>query len=201
MYSETGRYADLEFANAVYQYALAHLYDPSTGATFDGLDATNVYLTYNQGVLIGSALMLYRHTGSNDYYNVAQKCADYCINNDRFASGGIWRNEGVGNDGALNQNNGIFKGILVHYMTEFLHEEKVPENRRMAYIRFIENLAVTLYKATADTFLYGGGWDAAPEPGERIWLGCQLSGVILMEAVAVYADRYPDLLAYVKTAE
>ena len=35
----------------------------------------------------------------------------------------------------LNKNNGIFKGILVHYMMDLVREKNLPAEKRRAYIK------------------------------------------------------------------
>ena len=195
MYKKTNDSKDLEFALKVYKWANENLYDTVTGGSFSSID-NKTFITYNQGVLIGSSLELYEITQRQAYLDYAVKCGNFCIRNDKFAREGIWRNEGAGGEpaGSLNQNNGIFKGILAHYMTDLIRSEYIDGTRRQNYIRFMEKQGVTLYDAAKGNMLFPGDWTRAAEPGERIWLGCQLSGVILMECNAVYMREFPEML-------
>lgn len=191
MYGITGDSQDLSLAVKIYDWAYGNLYDTLSGATFDQV-GSNVYTTYNQGVLIGASLKLYGITGTERYLNTAEKCADFCIDNDKFAKAGIWRDEGA--SGTLNRNNGIFKGILAHYMTGFIRSSHISTVRRKVYIQYMEKMGVTLYEAAKNDLLFPGDWTRGAEAGERIYLGCELSGVILMECNAIFSREYPDLL-------
>ena len=197
MYKRTNDSKDLKLALDIYRWANENLFDSATGGTYSSLDS-KTFTTYNQGVLIGSSLELYDITRRQAYLDFATGCGNFCIKNDKFAKEGIWRNEGAGGDpaGSLNQNNGVFKGILAHYMTKLIRSEYINDAIRQSYIRFMEMQGITLYEATSDRLLFPGDWRRAAEPGERIYLGCQLSGVILMECNAVYMREYPELLQH-----
>lgn len=198
MYLLSQQKEDLDFALKVYRWAKEHLYEQSLGATFSSL-TENTYMTYNQGVLIGSSLALYQITKQVYYLNIATKCADFSIKNDRFAKEGIWRDEGAKDN--LNQNNGIFKGILVHYMVDFIKCPSLANEKRTNYIQYLEKMAVTLYEATKQDYLFPGDWRRAANEGERIYLGCELSGVILLESAATFLKEYPELLKNVTAIE
>jgi len=191
MYLLQNKQEDLDFAQKVYLWSMSNLYNAELGATFSDISRTN-YSTYTQGVLIGSSLALYEATSQSSYLNYAIKCGDYCINNDSFGKDGIWRDEGAKDD--LNKNNGVFKGILVHYMVDLVRCKNLPEAKRKAYIQYLESMAVTLYGATRQDYLFPGDWRRAAAAGERIYLGCQLSGVILLESMDTFFREYPRLL-------
>ena len=198
MYLLQKRQEDLDFAQKVYVWAMSNLYNAELGATFSEIKS-NTYMTYNQGVLIGSSLALYEATNQSSYLGYAVKCGDYCINNDNFGKEGIWRDEGA--TGELNKNNGIFKGILVHYMVDLVRSKNLPEAKRKAYIQYLESMAVTLYGATKHDYLIPGDWRRAADAGEKIYLGCQLSGVILFESIDTFFREYPSLLKNITITE
>lgn len=186
---------DLSFSQKVYLWSKKNLYDEATGGTLSkpfNLSSSKIFVTYNQGVLIGSSLSLYEATGQKTYLYKAIRCADFCIENDKFAKEGIWRDEGA--TGTLNQNNGIFKGILIHYMVDLIRCKDLPEVKRKVYIQFIEQMAITLYNATKRNLLFPGDWRREAYVGERIYLGCQMSGVILLESINIFFREYPALL-------
>lgn len=198
MYLINQKKEDRDFALKVYKWAKSNLYEESLGATFSS-STQRTYMTYNQGVLIGASLALYDITKQIYYLNIATKCADFSIKNDRFAKEGIWRDEGD-KDG-LNQNNGIFKGILVHYMVDFIRCQSLSNEKRQNYVQYLEKMAVTLYEATKHNFLFPGDWRRAADEKERIYLGCEMSGIILFESVAIFLKEYPELLKNVTAIE
>lgn len=191
MYRHTARKADLDFALKVYKWAYGNLYDSVSGGAYGSSDNKS-FLTYNQGVLIGSSINLYDITKRPVYRQVAEKCADFCINNDKFGKEGIWRDEGAKDD--LNRNNGVFKGILCHYIKELVFSEHCARDKRKAYIQYMEQMGLTLYNAVGPDWLIAGGWTRAAGSGERIYLGCQLSGVVLMECNSAFSRKYPEYM-------
>ncbi|MGN0188648.1 MAG: glycoside hydrolase family 76 protein [Candidatus Cryptobacteroides sp.] len=190
MYRHTKRKEDLEFASKVYRWAYENLYDSSLGGAF-GSSTNKSFLTYNQGVLIGSSLNLYDITKRQTYRTAAEKCADFCIRNDKFGKEGIWRDEGAKDD--LNKNNGVFKGILCHYLKEYICSEYCNPDKRKAYVQYMEQMGVTLYNAVGYDWLIPGDWTRCAKDSERIYLGCQLSGAILMECNYVFSKTFVSL--------
>jgi predicted alpha-1,6-mannanase (GH76 family) len=179
--------ADLQLAKDVYTWLKNTLVDPSTGLAWDGINRTQNgqidkwMFTYNQGVWIGAGLELYRATNEQSYLNDAIKAADYVINDVQFFPNGIMKAEGNG-------DGGLFKGILVRYLTVLSKDINVPKTKRDKYSGVINFNAKTLFDKgiKRPAMLIGPDW--TQKPGSSTDLSAQLSGLMLIEAVASYED-------------
>jgi predicted alpha-1,6-mannanase (GH76 family) len=183
LYKELQDPDDLAWAKKIYQWQKSHLVDKKTGLVWDGVNRNgdqkidkNWRFTYNQGVYIGAAMELYELTRDEVYLNDAIKTADFVISDDHLAPAGILKSEG-GGDG------GLFKGILVRYMTEMILSGHLPEERKPAYSRFLRNNAISLYHhIKRPQMLVGPAWNK--EADDVIDASIQLSGLMLLEAMA-----------------
>ena len=144
---------------------------------FDGLISKNKF-TYNQGVYIGAALELYKATNNAGYLADAVRNATATINDTDISPGGLLKSEGQG-------DGGLFKGILVRYLTLLIEEPAVGTTDRDAYVKFLKYNAQTLYtKGISRPALFvSPDWKSLP-PGTTD-LTTQLSGVMMIEAAAV----------------
>jgi predicted alpha-1,6-mannanase (GH76 family) len=108
--------ADLTLAKSLYTWLSATLVDPSSGIIWDGINGdhdgqiSKNKFTYNQGVYMGAALELYHVTNNADYLADAVRNAKATINDTDISPGGLLKSEGQG-------DGGLFKGILVRYLT------------------------------------------------------------------------------------
>lgn len=131
----TSNDAYIATAEEIYAWERAHLFDEDTGAVWDsynGPDDINYWSsTYNQGTILGSALMLYAATGTQMYRDDAIKIAEYT------------RHQMYGDD-TINWESGQdlegFKGIFPRYARRYVLDldmhDYVPwfeENARVAY--------------------------------------------------------------------
>lgn len=196
LYLQEGDASNLQFAQKVYDWSMQYLYNSTQKAVISKShpDVSNAYVTYNQGVFIGSSLALYQITKTQDYLDKAIACADFCVDpaKTQMKENGIWRDEGKKDD--LNSNNGIFKGILVHYFVDLIKSADLPVVKRSNYVQYLEIMGISLYNNTKHNFLFPGAWDRASYDNEKIYLGCQLSGIILLESMDFVLRNYPDLL-------
>ncbi|HYG37350.1 MAG TPA: glycoside hydrolase family 76 protein [Cytophagales bacterium] len=173
--------ADLKLAKELYSWLKKTLVNPETGFVMDGINREkngkidHWKLTYNQGVYIGAAHELYKLTGDKTYLNDAIKTADYVINDPEFVPEGILKSEG-GGDG------GLFKGILIRYLTLFSQEKDVPKENRDNYRKFINHNAKTLAEKgiKRPEMLVSNKWSKQPE--QKTDYSTQLSGIMLIEA-------------------
>lgn len=176
--------ADLAWAQKIYEWEKKTLVDPATGLVWDGVNGkgdgqTNRTSrhTYNQGVFIGAGLELYRATRQASYLADAIRTAGYVLTDPQLAPGGILKDEG-GRDG------GLFKGILVRYLTLLATEPAVSAANRAGYVGFLKLNGESLYRQATSRphYLFNTGWTSLP--AGPVDSSTEMSGVMLSEALA-----------------
>lgn len=185
LYQLSKKEEDLAWAKKIYDWQKKTLVDPATGLVWDGANRQgdnkidkNWLFTYCQGVYIGAGLELYNITKEQHYLDDAVRTANLVLNDSRFTTAaGVLKEKG-GGDG------GLFKGILVRYLTELALEEDLSEETRSAYVAFIRQNGEQLWsKGTRrPAVLFSSDWSTLPK-GE-VESSTQLSGVMLAEALA-----------------
>ncbi|MCE1199366.1 MAG: glycoside hydrolase family 76 protein [Marinilabiliales bacterium] len=177
------REAYLQEAIRIYSWLRKNLFDPKEGGVSDNLNKEGkinptVY-TYNQGTFLGAAHELYKITGEKQYLQDAVKAADYVLNH-------LSDNEGVLRN-ATHGDGGLFHGIFFRYFVRLINEPDLALPLREKYHRYITQCATTMAEKgiNPETMLYGGDWHKAPLSGEAVALTPQLSGCMLMEAMAI----------------
>jgi len=175
--------ADLTIAKSLYTWLSATLVDPSSGIIWDGINGNHDgqisknKFTYNQGVYMGAALELYHVTKNADYLADAVRNANATINDTDISPGGLLKSEGQG-------DGGLFKGILVRYLTLLIEEPAVSSTDRDTFVKFLKYNAQTLYtKGISRPALFvSPDWKTLPLGNTD--LTTQLSGVMMVEAAA-----------------
>lgn len=178
---------DLEWSKKIYDWLKATLVNPTTGLVYDGINSNNDGVreespgwnfAYNQGTFIGAALELYTITNESVYLSDAIKTADNMIKDNVMSPGGIMR-QGDNGDG------GLFNGIGVRYLTLLILDPNLPEAKRQTYVTYLKTNAETLWLKGTDRerVLHNNNWTTMP--GETGYLNPHLSGVMLMEAMAI----------------
>ena len=177
---------DLEWALKIYEWETNNLVDPESGLVWDGVKLENGepvvnkdwIFTYNIAPYIGAGLRLFQITGDQKYLDNAVKTARSMMTSPKLTTEGVLRNEGQG-------DGGLFKGILVRYLTELIQEPAVSEADREEFAEFLQFNAETFYEKglSRPGMLAGPDWRNAPEP--RTDLTTQLSGLMLIEAAAL----------------
>ncbi len=175
--------ADLTIAKELYAWLKETLVDKSSGIIYDGINGNHDgqisknKFTYNQGVFIGAALELYKATGTSSYLDDAVRNATATITDTDISPGGLLKSEGQG-------DGGLFKGILVRYLTQLILEPAISSSTRDAYVTFLKFNAQTLYVKgiSRPAFSVSPDWKTAP--GGTTDLTTQLSGVMMIEAAA-----------------
>lgn len=184
LYREFNNADDLEWAKKIYNWQKEVLYEPNSGWVYDNIDAagnknTSWKFTYNQGTFIGAALELYLITNSSLYINDAIKAADYTVSSGQLTdvSNGILKDEG-GGDG------GLFKGIFVRYFNRLIIDGNLESSKKTQYINFLKTNAQKLWNGGTNKsqILFGTAWNT--QPGATTDFTTQVSGVMLMEAMA-----------------
>ena len=188
LYKQFNGTSDLEWAKKIYSWMKDHLYEAGTGFVYDGINRENTgakdnwKFTYNQGTFIGAALELYNITGEKVYLNDAIKAADYALNNNVKSNDRILQSEGTG-------DGGLFKGIFVRYFTQLILCPELEAGTRTRYVRFMEHNATTLWNEGTykQSVLFGSYWKT--KPSAETGLTEQLSGCMLMEAMALLKEK------------
>ena len=122
----TGDESYFEKARELYSNQRRHLFVPSTGQVYDSVvfdpatgtvTSRNTWAsTYNQGTMLGAAVLLYRHFGDDQYRQDADKIVDYAQKN-------LCNSEGIVSvcQNADGDFQG-FKGILMRYAGLYARE-------------------------------------------------------------------------------
>lgn len=182
---------DLAWAQKIYAWEKQHLVDPETGLVWDGFNRQgnhqidkNWKFSYNQGIFIGAGLELYKATHQKTYLQDACKTARYIVTSPDFFPGGILKSEGSG-------DGGLFKGIFIRYLTQLIQQGNLIKGEKARYIQVLEtNGAVMLQQGTLKPgFLFGKSPNTLP--GESTDSSLQLSGVMLLEALAKLEKHRP----------
>ena len=184
LYQAFGDPEDLYWAKKIYHWQRNLLFNPETGAVYDNIDTNTGEInrrwifTYNTGTHLGAALELYNITGDRAYIYDAMKAADFTITTLINTDDNILRSEGRG-------DGGLFKGIFIRNFTQLIMSDALPEEVRERYITFLTRNAEALwnYGTTKPYILFGPYWKTSP--GDHTGLTEHLSGVMLMEAMAL----------------
>ncbi|MDR1865154.1 MAG: glycosyl hydrolase family 76 [Bacteroidales bacterium] len=184
LYRQFGDEEDKEWAEKIYAWLRETLFMPGVGSVADNLNTetgvinSSWIFTYNQGTFLGAALELYEITGEKIYINDAVKAADYTINALVNANDALLKSEGTG-------DGGLFKGIFVRYFAQLILSDGITEATRKKYLTFLKHNGETLWKQGTDKqwVLFAPYWK--DKPGTTTGLTEQLSGCMLMEALAM----------------
>lgn len=183
LYQQFNNASDKDWALKIYDWEKNTLFNPSTGAVSDNLDASsgvisNYISTYNQGTFIGSAVELYKITGEKTYLNDAIKAANYTIN--KLTNNRILNTEGTG-------DLALFKGIFIRYFTELIQTQGLDAATKERFVLFLKyNANQFWYKAVNKHFVtFTSNWTNAPNFLSETELNAQESGCMLVEAAAL----------------
>jgi predicted alpha-1,6-mannanase (GH76 family) len=183
LYRLQNKAEDLQTAKSLYTWLKSTLVEPGTFIVWDGInyDGTGQLskskYTYNAGLFIGAALEMYKTTKEAGYLTDAVKTASALINDVELSPGGILKDEGQG-------DGGLFKGVVVRYLTLLINEPDLPVAARHKFADFIRYNAQTLYKQgiSRPALMISPAWNKAPQA--KTDLTTQLSGIMLIEAAA-----------------
>jgi len=187
LYHEFGKAEDKEWAVKIYAWLRETLFDTESGAVYDNLNTrtdrvnTRVY-TYNTGTFLGAAVELYKITGDKTYIDDAIKAADYTITVLINPVDNLLRSEGTG-------DGGLFKGIFIRNFAQLILSDGISDEVRQRYIDFLTHNGETLWKegTNKESVLFGPYWKTPP--GDATGLTPQLSGCMLMEALAMLQKK------------
>lgn len=129
---------DLEWAQNIYAWLKDTLVDPNTGLVWDHIELINEeavikrdwIFTYTVGTYIGAANLLHQATGDQMYLNDANESANAVMNSGQLTKEGLLKDEGQG-------DGGLFKGILVRYLTQLTLNPELSESDQENYVDFL----------------------------------------------------------------
>lgn len=139
LYQITGDEQYLEKAVMIFDWMLTHSrFDD--GFIKDAPDNNNRgwTFTYNQGTWIGGLLELYRITQEQKYYDIAVDLLDKCLFNRWYSPEGILREAGWA-------DGGMFKGILIRYVTNWVLSGYLDSERQYRYAQYLIENARSFY--------------------------------------------------------
>ena len=190
LYQADKKEEDLQFAKELFQWLEKTLLNPANNLLWD-----NIYLneqgqvsidrrmfTYNVGTYIGTARELYLITKDEAYLDAAVRSAKASISSGDMVLERMFKEQG-------DHDGGLFKGILVRYLTELLHTDAVPDALKKQVSNFLLHNAETLYEkgsTPAPRVFASPNWGKRPEQARDI--STQLSAMMLVEAVAKLVD-------------
>ena len=141
-----------EIARDLYAKQRQYLFDSSTGQVYDNYvfatgNRNSWASTYNQGTMLGAALLLYEHYGNTQYKSDAEKIA-------RYASTRLCDDNGIINVCQVNDGDLCgFKGILMRYMRRF-----VVDLGKASYNEWMSKNAFRAYNNRATNGVTSSAW-------------------------------------------
>lgn len=181
LYNTLGNEVYLNWAKKLFDFVDNNLTDKQTGQIWDGINRQgdgkadkDWCFTYCHGVYIGAAVELYKITGEQEYFDKAMLTAKFSL--DRFINpNGVFAEDGEA-------DGGMFKGILIRYLTELY---KINPDYTEIKAVFDTNIETLRENGTSEDGRIGKNWRKAPKESDGYDLTVQLSGTMLYEMAAV----------------
>lgn len=185
LYKLTGEQTYLDWAKKIQIWMADSLVDSKTGLVWDAVGNHNYgnCYTYNQGTYMGGCVELYNITGEQKYLDAAVKVADYVINpasvEKKFSIGGILTGEGTG-------DGGLFKGIFMRYLQQFISYKILDPDRQEKYIRYflINGKSVWDTAVQKPEIFFSNTWMDRLPVTQKHDLATHISGTMLFEQLA-----------------
>lgn len=188
LYTITGDEEYLTKAKMIHDWMLTHSrFDDGFIKDSPGNDNRGWTFSYNQGTWVGGLLELYKITKDEKYRETAVDLMDKSLDGRWFSPDGIMREQGDG-------DGGLFKGIYIRYITEWVLSGELDPERQYRYSKYlVENakslcldaLVKPLYKVMpcwkSRAAKYNGGNNGAPNGNYDSSI--LLSGIFLLEGV------------------
>ena len=180
LYKITNDKAYRDTAEMFYNWLEPTLIQPETGLSWDGIkngELVKPIYTYNQGLFIGASVEMFKLTGNRQYIAHALQTAKSSISSELVSPSGILKPEGQG-------DGGLFKGIFIRYFVELIKLKEVSKEDKAWLLDYIVKNAETLYSSGVNhhSLLINYNWNK--QPAGTIDLSTQLSGMMLIEAMA-----------------
>lgn len=184
LYQVTKDEVFLDWAKRIFAWLKENLIHPQTGIVWDGINRTgdgqidkSWLFTYNQGTVVGAAIELWRATQDETYLHDATRTAHTSVQA-MTAINGVFPDEGQG-------DGGLFKGIFVRYLVEFVKETGDQVVRDV-----ILRQAESLWPGQTDQGIFGPRWTGTRHAG-TIDLSTELSAVMLFNLTALMKQDQP----------
>ena len=184
LYNLTGEQDYLDWAHRIFDWMNESLI-LSNGMVKDSYTNDDWVFTYNQGTWIGACLEMYKITNDRKYYDIAMRTADYILDDyDVFSPYGVLYNNEGGGDG------GLFKGILMRYLSQWILSGKLDEQRQERFINYFISNGKSVWQSALDysTGIVGNTWFERRSPiavtddrGSGYDSSIHLSAVMLFE--------------------
>lgn len=180
LYEITGDESYLEKSKMIFDFMLRHnLFED--GFVKDGPEqpSRGWAFTYNQGTWAGGLLGLYKATKDKTYYDIAVDLMDKSIDSRWYSPNGIMCESGKG-------DGGLFKGIYIRYITEWLLSGLLDEEREVRYAGYLLENARSLYLSALlkpELTIMANWQDRGESELDTYDSSVVLSGLFLLEGV------------------
>lgn len=139
LYRKTGEAHYLQKAKMIYDFMVKHnLFSDGFVKDSPSQDNRGWTFTYNQGTWVGGLMELYKATDDQKYYDTAVDLLDKSINSRWYSPNGIMCENGDG-------DGGLFKGIYIRYITEWVLSGLLDSEREVRYANYLLENARSLY--------------------------------------------------------
>lgn len=134
LYQHTEEEKYLTWAKRIYEYMLDHNRFPD-GVIKDNPQNNDheVTFSYNQGTWVGGLLELYKITGEEHYRKTATDLMDLLLFGKWYSPKGIMNERQNYNQ----DDGGLFKGIFVRYLTQWILSGKLDQDRQFRYTKWL----------------------------------------------------------------
>lgn len=180
LYKITGDESYLEKSKMIFEFMLKHnLFDD--GFVKDGPEqpSRGWAFTYNQGTWVGGLMGLYEITKDKKYYDIAVDLMDKSIDSRWYSPNGIMCESGKA-------DGGLFKGIYIRYITEWVLSGLLDKEREIRYTNYLLENARSLYLSALlkPGLTIMANWQDRGEANlETYDSSVVLSGLFLLESV------------------
>lgn len=183
LYQHTQEQNYLDWALRIYEYMYSHNRFPD-GVIKD--NATNedheVTFSYNQGTWVGGLLELYKITGEEHYRQTATDLLDLLLFGKWYSPKGIMNERQNYNQ----EDGGLFKGIFVRYITQWVLSGKLDEEHQFRYAKWLLEQArsAELAALNKEWFIINPYWTVQYDMSNDVHdTSRQETGMMLMEAI------------------
>ena len=183
LYQQTGEQRYLDWALRIYEYMYTHNRFPD-GVVKDHatLEDHEVTFSYNQGTWVGGLLELYKITGEEHYRTTATELLDLLLFGKWYSPKGIMNERQNYNQ----DDGGMFKGIFVRYLTQWLLSGHLDSERQYRYTKWLLEQARAAELSAIDKtwFIINPYWTHQYNLTNDVHdTSRQQTGMMLMEAI------------------